>query len=557
MRSSQGLAALGVLFWFTTLAVAAEPAPPPSVLQQIDALATEDGAAQRAAVEALGESGDPNVVPTLDALREESLYVWSAGDGTRRLVIARKKTTTADGGDAYLLQDGYGGAYLHNADGSEVSATTDALQEVSADRRVRAVIQVALERFKLVDNDPVVRRAAAKSLADKGDVTALDALAHAHAVEHDPAVRAAIDEAYNLLKLSAPSEDDQLAAIRQLGALHSADAVPRLEELRKTASPQLQAAIVPALDRIHWWLKVNRLIYAVFSGLSLGSILMLMSLGLAIIFGVMGVINMAHGELMMIGAYATYVTQNWFQAHLPPSVFEFYFLAAIPASFVVAGAAGLVLERTVIQFLYGRPLETLLATWGVSLILIQAARFWFGDLTAVAAPRWLSGGIEVITGMQLPYNRLFIILFTTVCVAGVYVLLLRSSAGLRIRAVMQNRAMSAAMGIATRRVDAWTFALGAGLAGMAGCALTLIGNVEPDLGQNYIVDSFIVVVSGGVGKLVGTIVAALGIGWMNTLFELLTDSAVMGKVLILVAVILFLQRRPSGLFPPTGRSVEF
>ena len=284
---------------------------------------------------------------------------------------------------------------------------------------------------------------------------------------------------------------------------------------------------------------------------------MLMSLGLAIIFGVMGVINMAHGELMMVGAYATFVTQNWFQAHLPPSLFDFYFLVAIPVSFVAAGAAGLVLERSVIQFLYGRTLETLLATWGVSLILIQAARFWFGDLTAVAAPSWLSGGIEVISGMQLPYNRLFIILLTAICVAGVYVLLLRSSAGLRIRAVMQNRAMSAAMGIATRRVDAWTFALGAGLAGMAGCALTLIGNVEPDLGQNYIVDSFIVVVSGGVGKLVGTIVAALGIGWMNTLFELVTDSAVMGKVLILVVVILFLQRRPSGLFPPTGRSVEY
>ena len=191
------------------------------------------------------------------------------------------------------------------------------------------------------------------------------------------------------------------------------------------------------------------------------------------------------------------------------------------------------------------------------MILIQAARFWFGDLTAVAAPSWLSGGIEVIAGVQLPYNRLFIIAFTMLCVAGVYLLLLRSSAGLRIRAVMQNRAMSASMGIATNRVDAFTFALGSGLAGMAGCALTLIGNVEPDLGQNYIVDAFIVVVTGGVGKLVGTVAAALGIGWLNTFLELVTDSAVMGKVLILVFVILFLQRRPSGLIPPTGRAVEY
>jgi len=516
---------------------------------------TDDGAAQRAAVEGLGESGDRNVAPTLDALREESLYVWTAEDGTRRIVIAREKTTV-DGHDAYVLQDAYGGARLHRADGSDVSATTDALQEVSVDRRARQVIQGALERFKLLDSDPVVRRAAAKSLADKGDITALAALAQALAAERDPAARAVIDESYNLLKLSAPSEQDKLAAITHLGALHSGDAVPRLEELRKTASPQLHAAVVPTLDRIRWWLKVNRLVYAVFSGLSLGSILMLMSLGLAITFGVMGVINMAHGELMMIGAYATFFTQNWFLAHVPTQAFGYYFLASIPLSFVAAGTAGFLLERGVIRFLYGRPLETLLATWGVSLILIQAARFWFGDLTAVAAPSWLSGGLEVMAGLQLPYNRLFIIGFTMVCVAGVYFLLLRSSAGLRIRAVMQNRAMSASMGIATNRVDAWTFAVGSGLAGMAGCALTLIGNVEPDLGQNYIVDAFIVVVTGGVGKLAGTVAAALGIGWLNTFLELVTDSAVMGKVLILAFVILFLQRRPSGLFPPTGRAVE-
>jgi len=556
MRSSRQRFTLAVLLLLVTPAVRAQTAPPPAVMRQIDALATDDGAAQRAAVDALGQSGDRNVVPTLEALREESLYVWTPPNGTRRMVIARDKTTVNDH-DAYVLQDAYGAGRLHNADGSELSATTDELEEVSVDRRVRAVIQVALERFKLVDSDPAVRRAAAKSLADKGDITALEALADARAAERDPAARTAIDEAYNLLKLSAPAEQDQLAAVNQLGALHSADAVPRLEELRKTASPQLQAAILPTLERIRWWQKVNRFLYAVFSGLSLGSILVLMSLGLAITFGVMGVINMAHGELMMIGAYATFLTQNWFIAHVPARVFGVYFLAAIPLSFGAAGAAGFLLERGVIRFLYGRPLETLLATWGVSLILIQAARFWFGDLTAVVAPRWLSGGIEVMAGVQLPYNRLFIIAFTMVCVAGVYLLLLRSSAGLRIRAVMQNRAMSASMGISTNRVDAWTFALGSGLAGVAGCALTLIGNVEPDLGQNYIVDAFIVVVTGGVGKLVGTVAAALGIGWLNTFLELVTDSAVMGKVLILVFVILFLQRRPSGLFPPTGRAVEY
>lgn len=550
------LSACAASLWLAVALARAASAGPPEMAQQLEALASDDSDAQRAAVNALAESGDRNFVAALEALRTENFYVWTAPDGARRLVITREKTTV-DGQDAYVLSEAYAGTPLHDAGGADVTAKSDTLQEVSVDRRLRAVIVVALERLKLGDPDPTVRRAAAKSLADKGDVSALPALAHAFDSERDRAARAAIEESYNLLKLLAPGDEDKLAAITRLEALHSIDAVPRMRELEKGAAAPLQAAVARAVDSIQRWQKLTRIIYAVFSGLSLGSILMLMSLGLAITFGVMGVINMAHGELMMIGAYATFMTQNWFQAHLPASFFGAYFLVSIPVSFVAAGAAGYVLERSVIRFLYGRPLETLLATWGVSLILIQAARFYFGDLTAVTTASWLSGGIEVMAGVQLPYNRLFIIGFTLVCVAGVYVLLLRTSVGLRIRAVTQNRAMSAAIGIPTNKVDAWTFALGAGLAGMAGCALTLIGNVEPDLGQNYIVDAFIVVVTGGVGKLAGTVAAALGIGWMNTLLELVTDSAVMGKVLILALVMLFLQRRPSGLFPPTGRQVEY
>ncbi|MFI5366309.1 MAG: urea ABC transporter permease subunit UrtB [Candidatus Binatia bacterium] len=548
------LSACAASLWLAVAPARAASAGPPEMAQQLEALASDDSDAQRAAVNALAESGDRNFVAALEALRTENLYVWTAPDGARRLVITREKTTV-DGQDAYVLSEAYAGTPLHDASGADVTAKSDTLQEVSVDRRLRAVVAVALERLKLVDPDPTVRRAAAKSLADKGDVSALPALAHAF--DSERAARGAIEESYNLLKLLAPGDEDKLAAVTRLEALHSTDAVPRMRELEKGAAAPLQAAVARAIDSIQRWQKLTRIIYAVFSGLSLGSILMLMSLGLAITFGVMGVINMAHGELMMIGAYATFLTQNWFQAHLPAWCFGAYFLASIPLSFVAAGAAGYLLERSVIRFLYGRPLETLLATWGVSLILIQAARFYFGDLTAVTTASWLSGGIEVMAGVQLPYNRLFIIGFTLVCVASVYVLLLRSSAGLRIRAVTQNRAMSAAIGIATNKVDAWTFALGSGLAGMAGCALTLIGNVEPDLGQNYIVDAFIVVVTGGVGKLAGTVAAALGIGWMNTLLELVTDSAVMGKVLILALVMLFLQRRPSGLFPPTGRQVEY
>jgi len=542
--------------WLAVALARPASAGAPEVEQQLQALVSDDSSAQQAAVNTLADSGDRNFIPALEALRTENLYVWTAPDGTRRLVITREKTTV-DGQDAYVLADAYAGSALQDAQGAGVTAKSDALQEVSGDRRLRAVIVTALERLKLVDPDPTVRRAAAKSLADKGDVSVLPTLAHAFESERDRTGRVAIEESYNLLKLLAPADGDKLAAITRLEALHSTDAVPRMRELQKGATVPLQAAAARAIDSIQRWQKFTRIIYAVFSGLSLGSILMLMSLGLAITFGVMGVINMAHGELMMIGAYATFLTQNWFQAHLPVSFFGGYFLASIPLSFVAAGAAGYLLERSVIRFLYGRPLETLLATWGVSLILIQAARFYFGDLTAVTTASWLSGGIEIMAGVQLPYNRLFIIGFTLVCVAGVYVLLLRTSAGLRIRAVTQNRAMSAAIGIPTNKVDAWTFALGSGLAGMAGCALTLIGNVEPDLGQNYIVDAFIVVVTGGVGKLAGTVAAALGIGWMNTLLELVTDSAVMGKVLILALVMLFLQRRPSGLFPPTGRQVEY
>ena len=274
-----------------------------------------------------------------------------------------------------------------------------------------------------------------------------------------------------------------------------------------------------------------------------------MALGLAIVFGLMGVINMAHGELMALGAYTTFVVQGWFPAHLPGS-FDYYFLVALPISFLVSGAAGFVLERGVIRFLYGRPLETLLLTWGISLIIQQGLRLWFGAANVdVAAPRWLSGGIPVMIGVQLPYNRIFIIGLAAVSVTAMYLLLFRTDAGLRIRAVTQNRGMAACLGVRARWVDAATFALGAGLAGLAGCAITQIGNVGPELGQNYIVDSFMVVVTGGVGKLLGSIIAALGIGGLNKIIEP-SMGAVFGKVLILVVVILFIQRRPSGCSPP-------
>jgi urea transport system permease protein len=444
----------------------------------------------------------------------------------------------------------------------------------SAERSVRVMLKPVIDllknKAKLASERSDVRRSAATDLGSLGYPVAIRWLEEALAREPNRWVRYNIEEALNLIKLTSEDPTIRADAIRKLGELRSQSALPALKELANAAagvepqaspegqvSPDVMVALTAreAVERIESWNSWTIAIETIFRGISLSSILLLMALGLAIIFGLMGVINMAHGELMMLGAYATFMTQELFRAYLPAGSFDYYFLIAMPASFLAAGLFGLVLEAALIRHLYGRPLETLLATWGVSLIMIQTARVMFGDLTSVAAPSWLSGGAQVLVGVQLPYNRLFIIALSAVCVGGIYLLLFRSGVGLRVRAVMQNRNMSACLGIPTRKVDAYTFAFGSGLAGLAGCALTLIGNVEPGLGQNYIVDSFMVVVTGGVGKLTGTIVAALGIGGLNKLLEP-SFGAVYGKVLILVLVILFLQRRPSGLFTIKGRYAE-
>ncbi|HEY6085107.1 MAG TPA: urea ABC transporter permease subunit UrtB [Nitrospira sp.] len=436
-----------------------------------------------------------------------------------------------------------------------------------ADRSVRQAIKPVMDLLKNRANleSPVhdVRRSAATDLGTSGKAVAIPWLEQAAAKETNKWVRYTMEESAALLKLAADDESAKRAAANKLGELASQNAVPALKELVKGAeSPDstesqkaLGKAAEIAIERIETWAAWSNAIETIFRGISLSSILLIMSVGLAIVFGLMGVINMAHGELMMVGAYATFVTQELFRAFLPSTVFDYYFAAALPLAFLMAAGCGFVLEATVIRFLYGRPLETMLATWGISLVLMQAARVYFGDLTAVVAPAWLSGGQQAMVGVYLPNNRLFIIALSVVCVAAIYAILFRSNLGLRVRAVTQNRNMSACLGIPTRKVDAYTFAFGSGLAGIAGWALTLIGNVEPGLGQNYIVDSFMVVVTGGVGKLAGTIVASLGIGGLNKLLEP-SLGAVYGKVCILVLVILFLQWRPSGLFAIKGRHAD-
>jgi urea transport system permease protein len=293
----------------------------------------------------------------------------------------------------------------------------------------------------------------------------------------------------------------------------------------------------------------------VFSGLSAGSILIIMALGLAITFGLMGVINMAHGEMLMIGAYATLLVQWLFIKVLPPSFHEWYFLVGIVAGFFAAGVVGWLLELTVIRHLYGRPLETLLATWGISYLLIQGIRTSFGDNQAVVAPSWLVGGWEPVNDLVLPWNRIFIIALTIASVAAVWFLLTRTRLGLLLRATTQSRRTASSLGVNTRAIDGLTFALGSGLAGAAGVALTLIGGLKPDMGQEFIIDSFLVVATGGVGNLWGVVWAGLGLGLANKFLEPFTE-AVYAKVIVLGLVILFLQWKPSGLFPAKGRLAD-
>jgi urea transport system permease protein len=314
---------------------------------------------------------------------------------------------------------------------------------------------------------------------------------------------------------------------------------------------QLLLALARLESRLAWGERLGVLL----TGVSLGSILLLVALGLAITYGLMGVINMAHGELMMIGAYATFVVQNVFRTYFP-AAFDAYVLAAIPVSFLAAALVGAGLERSVIRWLYGRPLETLLATWGISLVLQQAVRSLFGAQNVpVENPSWLSGGIEVMSNLTLPFNRIAIVAFAGLVLLAVALLIARTRLGLFVRGVTQNRKMAACMGVNTARIDTYAFALGSGIAGLAGCALSQVGNVGPDLGQGYIVDSFMVVVLGGVGQLAGTVYAALGLGILNKLLEG-WQGAVLAKIMVLVFIVIFIQKRPQGIFAMKGRSAE-
>ncbi len=486
------------------------------------------------AVTALALSGDKQASPTIHALQDGALY--AAPDGS--LLIK----------DATGYVDARTGAKL-------VDVLEDDLVGVRVNNKVRRAVEAALGSLDLFATSPNIRGKAAEAVFMSRDPAILPALGRAIAAETNDTVRVAMRQAQAASLLASPetAEADRLAAIAIIRARGGLEAQSLLGSLREQ-TPAVAAATGEALTALARLQQIWSLVQSVIYGLSLGSVLLLAAAGLAITFGVMGVINMAHGEMVMIGAYTTFVVQEIIRAHAP-WLFEASLFIAVPLAFLVAGAIGIVIERGLIQFLYGRPLETLLATWGLSLVLQQAVRSLFGaNNRDVGTPQWMSGATQW-GGVTVTYNRLTIVVFAIIVLTALMAVLRYTALGLRMRAVTQNRRMAAAMGIRTPWIDALTFGLGSGIAGMAGVALSQIDNVSPNLGQGYIIDSFMVVVFGGVGNLWGTLVSALTLGIFNKFLEPIA-GAVLGKICVLVLLILFIQRKPRGMFPLKGRAVE-
>jgi len=495
--------------------------------------------------ERLIATGHMSARPVLTALLDDRLFVTA----DQQIVIAKSVEETLT---TYELVD----PVTLKPSGS---SPTDQLTKIGTNNRLRRVLRNTIARFALASPDADVRLDAVKELLRALDPSGVELLRQRRDQETDSRVRHEIDTALALAALDEADPAARLAAIETLSSRLSSDVRNRLGALVEKSEDgtfaesdqAVRSAAAAAIESIDTKRSFYTGIETLFFGLSLGSVLVLVAIGLAITFGVMGVINMAHGELMMLGAYTTYVVQTLMPGHIESSVF-----VAIPAAFLVAGLTGVLIERTIIRFLYGRPLETLLATFGVSLVLQQLVRSVFSaNNRSVVTPSWMSGTLQVNDALALTYNRLYIVIFTLIVFAILLAVLKRTRLGLDIRAVSQNRAMARAMGIRSEWVDAMTFGLGAGIAGVAGVALSQLTNVGPNLGQSYIIDSFMVVVFGGVGNLWGTFIGGVSLGVINKLLEPYA-GAVLGKIFVLVALILFIQRRPRGLFPQTGRAAE-
>ncbi len=498
---------------------------------------------QREAILALQEMSDGSVAALLRALKEGALYRWK-----ERIALL---------GEDGALKDLRGQPLLDER-GRPVSPEVGQ-EAIVLDERLFGLVQRILERLEIFSLDRRARKSAAFKLGSSADPSAIPVLTKAAGQESDREVSVVIEEGVAKLQLLTSDPTTRRGAAQTLGRLRSEASLPQLKSmLQSEADSQVKQAITKSIQGIESFIVIRNAVGYLFNGVSLGAVLLIMSLGLAVTFGLMGIINMAHGEMLMLGSYTAYVVQELFAVHLPLYQ-DYYFFLALPLSFVAAGLVGLALEVGIIRFLYGRPLETLIVTWGIGMIFQQSARLYFGDQTSVNSPTWFRGGFEVMEGLIFPWSRIFIMVLALLALAVLYFLLYRSYAGLRVRAVMQNRGMASCLGVSTRKLDGLTFALGTALAGIAGCAIALIGTVDPEVGKTYIVDSFLVVVLGGVGKLIGTVVASFGIGLGNKILEPAiggTAAAIYAKVAILVAVIWFLQWKPTGLFPAKGRAAE-
>jgi urea transport system permease protein len=548
------LLALGVvlgLFAATCPAQEATADSPPASLIPADAkldvllamLPDADYATKGEIATRLGVEGSPTSLRTLTALLGGELYYRNSD---------RSLVSVNEGGKPPQAIDINSGRSLGSVPSNE-------LTRVGVNNQLRKFARGALAGLQLASTDAAVRLTAVKELMSTIDADGAALLRPRLGLEEDEKVRAQIVDALALLDLVDADAGKRLAAVTELkGNLHP-EVYNRLLPMVTPAANgsfsepdvAVRAAARDSLATIKHWRTFNGVIETMFFGLSLGSVLMLAGIGLAITFGVMGVINMAHGELMMIGAYCVYVVQQLMPNHMGSSI-----LVAIPVAFLTAGLVGVAIERGIVRYLHGRPLETLLATFGVSLILQQLVRDIFSpNNRPVEMPSWMAGSLRFNDVLSFTYSRIYIILFAALVFVLLMLVLKRTNLGLHVRAVSQNRAMARAMGIRTDWVDAMTFGLGSGIAGVAGVALSQLTNVGPNLGQSYIVDSFMVVVFGGVGSLWGTQISGLSLGVASKVLEP-AAGAVLAKILVLVALIIFIQRKPRGLFPQRGRAAE-
>lgn len=510
-----------------------------SLRSLVDALAKGKYAETEQQIGALVATGDPAVAPALQALGAGDLYSRKS-DG--QVFIAEKNGKRFTLTDPLTLE-------------VEGDAGKREIKKIKVNNKLRRVIRSALGSLTLMAADPNVRVAAAEAIFKAQDPAGIDALETALAAETDDNVRLVMEQARAAAVLNSDLEEAQkVAAVETLSEMGNREALSLLIGVRSNSEGAVRDAANHAVEKIEKSIAAWNTAQNVWYGVSLGSVLLLAAIGLAITFGVMGVINMAHGEMVMIGAYTTFVVQEIIRTSAP-GLFDYSLFIALPLAFLTAGLIGIAIERGVIRWLYGRPLETLLATWGISLILQQAVRSVFGPTNReVGNPDWMSGAFE-LGQMTITYNRMWIVVFALLVFAGLMLVLKKTPFGLYTRAVTQNRRMAASMGIRTPWIDALTFGLGSGIAGIAGVALSQIDNVSPNLGQGYIIDSFMVVVFGGVGNLWGTLVGAMTLGVVNKFLEPYA-GAVLGKIFVLVFIILFIQKRPRGLFALKGRAVE-